>query len=317
MSKFSVVTVGNSNLDIFLKIHDANRHARISKESNKLCFSYGQKILVDTAEFLAGGGATNVAVGLSRLGLSVGLVAEIGDDELSQKILNSLKKEKVDISNLTRTKGASTSFAVGINFKGERTLFVHHVKREHNFSFADIQTDWVYLGGLGRQWQTACKNTVNFVKSSGAKLAFAPGTTQVEAGYSAIAEVLKAADILFLNKEEATQVLSIKYQVSGIDELLKALKKTGPKVVIITDGQNGSQAIDEKGTVFNLGIVPADVVEKTGAGDAYTSGFLGALSLGLSIKEAMSWGTINAASVIGKVGAQEGLLTREEIAKKL
>ena len=54
-------------------------------------------------------------------------------------------------------------------------------------------------------------------------------------------------------------------------------------------------------------------MEKTGAGDAYASGLISALVSGESFEEAMVWGALNASSVIGKTGAQNGLLTKTEL----
>ena len=83
----------------------------------------------------------------------------------------------------------------------------------------------------------------------------------------------------------------------------------GARSVVITDGKNGSSAIDEKGKIYSFGVLPANVVQKTGAGDAYTSGFLAAYTQGKDIEGAMRWGAANAASVIQEIGAQKGLLS--------
>ncbi|MBI2034767.1 MAG: hypothetical protein HYT11_03500, partial [Candidatus Levybacteria bacterium] len=89
------------------------------------------------------------------------------------------------------------------------------------------------------------------------------------------------------------------------------------KIVVITDGKDGSFAIDKNGKMYACPITEAEVVEKTGAGDAYASGFLSGTLAGHDIKTCMQWGTVNSASVIGKVGAEPGLLTREEIEKRV
>ena len=91
----------------------------------------------------------------------------------------------------------------------------------------------------------------------------------------------------------------------------------GAKNVVITDGENGAYVESEKNEAYHLGIIKTEIVEKTGAGDAFSAGFLAAIIYGLGIPEAMTWGTINSASVIGKIGSQEGLLTKLEMEKKL
>lgn len=309
--------VGNALVDTFLQIHDANIHCRLDEKECKLCVTYGQKILVDTARFVLGGGACNVSVGLARLGFSTGLVAEIGSDEFSEKIIKLLTQEKVDTTGITKTKDTASSFSIGITFKGERTLFVRHVQRSHNFQFDNINSKWVYLGGLGKEWKKAYQQTLDFARQNNIKLAFAPGTTQIEEGAEGISEIIKKADMLFVNKEEAMKVLSSKYKVVSIKEILEGLKSLGSKIVVITDGKNGSYVIDQDEKLYSMGVYDVPIIEKTGAGDGYASGFLGALLSNFSIEEAMRWGSYNAASVIGKIGAQAGLLSKEELEVQL
>jgi ribokinase len=86
---------------------------------------------------------------------------------------------------------------------------------------------------------------------------------------------------------------------------------------VITDGKNGSFAIDQKGEIFKKDSNPSKIVERTGAGDAYSTGFLAAILHGLTIRDAMSWGAINAASVIEQIGAQKGLLRKEEMEERI
>ncbi|MBI2613867.1 MAG: carbohydrate kinase family protein [Candidatus Levybacteria bacterium] len=305
---FDVVCIGNAKIDTFLTLHEANQHLRLIEKTNELCIKFGDKITVDKAEILVGGNAANVAVGTSRLGLHTGIVAEIGKDEFAQKIINTLSFEKVDTSNVRQTEGQQSSFSVILNFKKERTIFSEHVKRSHNFEFGNITTKWVYLTSLGNEWKNAYNKTVDFIKKSKVRLAFNPGTLQIQSGRNNIENVLLATDVLFVNKEEGEALLGHTQGRQSIEDIASNLQKFGPRVVIITDGENGSFAIDDKGNISKKGAIETQVVEKTGAGDAYSSGFLSALINNKPIPEAMEWGTKNSASVIGKVGAQAGLL---------
>lgn len=318
-----VVTIGNATIDAFLTFQKNNPHVRLDEKTQDLCVKSGEKIEVETSEFLMGGNASNVAVGLSRLGLKTSLCAEIGDDELSEKILKTLYKENVDFRLVKRTKNAKTSFAVAINVGGERTLFVQHIPREHNFNLADVFPKWIYLTSLGHEWKKPYQKVFSFVEKTGTKLACNPGTLQIQEGGNELTEALKKSHIVFLNKEEAQRILNLKFEISNentnahIKQLLQDVQKLGPRVVIITDGEKGSFAIDETGTVHSQGIVEAEVVEKTGAGDSYATGFLAAIIQGNDIKTSMQWGAINSSSVITKVGAQTGLLTKEELDRSL
>lgn len=317
-----ILCVGDSKLDIFFKIPDTNPHFGLDKENNKWLISYGEKISVDNYVLDIGGNATNTAVGISRLGFNVGLCAEIGKDEFSQKIINRLKEENINTDSLLQTDSEKTSFSVAIGYKGDRTLFTEHATRTHNFNFDNLETKFVYLTSLGREWEKAYEKTLEFVSANNLKLAFNPGSLQLEKRGKTIADILERTDYLFLNKEEAEEMLYGRElnlspdNPSGVKKLLYGIKSLGVKNVIITDSANGSFIQDGENNIYSLGIVKVDVVEKTGAGDAYCSGFLGALLNQKSVKEAMAWGAINSASVIGKIGAEQGLLKKQELEEK-
>ena len=308
MQDFDIACVGNAKIDLFLHFDDANKHLKLNEQSNELYFHLGEKIAVDKCRLSPGGNAANVAAGLSRLEINTTLFAEIGDDELSDKIINSLKKEKVHTENVSRLKDHTASVSVILSFKGDRTIFSQHIQKPHDFKFDNLSTKWVYLTSIGEEWKNAYEKVIMYVTKTNCRLAFNPGTVQINAGYESIANVLNATNILFVNKEEAAKIKNYELRIMNQEDnekkiklLLEQLQKLGPKIVVITDGENGSFAIDEKGQIHTNGIIKTNIAEKTGAGDAYSSGFMAAMSQGKSIKDAMLWGTISSANVIEKV----------------
>lgn len=317
---FDFITMGDATIDAFLGIHDASVHCRLDEKTCELCVKYGDKIPVDSCEFSLGGDACNVAVGLSRLGLKTALCAELGDDEFALKIHNGLGKEKID-KRLLRTSQAETTFAIALNFQHERTLFVQHVKREHKFSFENVTSKWMYLTSLGDTWEHAYDAAMRFVEKHAISLVFAPGTKQLDAGYHKLKPFLENTDILILNKEEGEKLANSKWLITKsqmqIKDLLARLQSLGPKTVVVTDGRHGSYLLEEQGNVHVQRVFPHKIVERTGAGDAYASGFLAAHFLGTDWQEAMRWGTTNAGSVVEHIGAQKGLLKRGEMEERL
>jgi sugar/nucleoside kinase (ribokinase family) len=317
-----ILCVGDSKIDIFLRIPESNPYFGLDKTQNKLLISFGEKIHVERYILGIGGNATNTAVGISRLGLTVGLCAEIGKDELSQKILNHLKKEKVDTKLLIQTD-EDASVSVALSYKGERTLLTEHVKRKHDFKFGKIKTKFIYLTSLGNTWESAYEKTLNFAKKENVKLAFNPGSVQLEIRGKVVMDIIENCDYLFVNKEEAEEILYGKElsldngNESQIKKLLYGLRGLGVKNVVITDGNNGSYVESEENKTYHLGIIKIDVSEKTGAGDSYSAGFLAAIIHGLEIPEAMKWGALNSANVIKGIGAEVGLLTKSEMEEKL
>lgn len=315
-----VLCIGNAIIDAHLRIHDANVHCRLDEKTCELCVSYGQKILLDSCVFLLGGNAANVSVGLSRLLVPSAICAEIGDDEFSAKIVNTFQQEGVDMTYLMRKQQMASSFSIGIFFESERTLFVEHVKRTHVFSYDTFQGDAIYLTSLGEEWKFAYQTAVDFVTTHQKTLFFNPGTVQLEAGYAAIAHALKASSVVFLNKEEATSLVTSARGITTaltMKDLLQGMQQLGSKEVVITDGKRGSFARTKEGKQFVLQALSVPIVEKTGAGDAFSTGCVAAILSGILLPQALLWGTMNAASVIGNIGAQTGLLGKDDMFSKL
>jgi sugar/nucleoside kinase (ribokinase family) len=153
-----------------------------------------------------------------------------------------------------------------------------------------------------------------YVQKKDAHLAFNPGSIQLHEGVESFAFLLPLTTVLFINKEEAEIIAGEKGTVA---HLLKRIHAKGVKVVSITCGEMGSYAIDEHGTIYQKDAVACPVVEKTGAGDAYASGFLASYLHTGNVERSMSWGLHNSASVIGQAGAQSGLLTKKELEERV
>lgn len=319
MDSFDLVTVGKATLDVFLWTEDSNKHFRLNPATNEICIKLGDKAVVDKAYFLTGGNANNVAVGISRMGFKVAIVAEIGADEFAQKIINILKGEGVSDLYLKQTANQPSSFSIILNFQGDRTILEENIEREHDFDFNNIKTKWIYLTSMEKKWEEAYDKAIDFTKKNNLKLAFNPGTTQLDNNIEKINEILKICEIVFVNKEEAARICGFESanDDSLIPHLLSSLKERGVKIAVITDGAKGAHMIDASGKVYFSEPVNINVTEKTGAGDAFASGVLSGILSGVSTGEALKWGTINSASVIGNIGAQRGLLTKQNLEDKI
>ncbi len=320
---YDVITIGEATIDAFMTIHDSSEKVSLDSETGKLCFKHGEKINVEKYDFQMGGNAANVAVGLTRLGLNATLACEIGDDEFSIKMRNYLARENVERVLVTQGKGRQSNFSVIINFKGDRTIFNEDLKREHNFDFDDVAAKYIYLTSMGEEWITPYEHALAFGMKHGSKIVFNPGNRQLKEGKEIIHKVLQVTDILFINKEEGELILHNHYSKKidnsehYINNLCIELQKLGPKLVVITNGKHGSYLLDSAGEFYERDIYPGKNVERTGAGDAYATGFLAAVIQNESPENAMKWGAINAASVIGEIGAEAGLLKKEEMESKL
>ncbi|MCE9642782.1 MAG: carbohydrate kinase family protein [Candidatus Andersenbacteria bacterium] len=307
-----VVAVGDTTEDIFLGLHDASLQCDIDGGSCKLCLDYADKIAVESKTVVpAVGNAANHAIGIARLGLQAGVYTVVGNDDQGKKAKEVFEQNHVDSSYLSFDEKRGTNLSIVINFRTERTILVYHEPR--TYQLPDISpTKWIYLtSASGSGVKDLHAQTLEFLdKHPETKLAFNPGTHQIHLGKDELMPVLKKTNLLFVNREEAAQVLE--NETRDIKTLAQGFHDIGIATVVITDGPDGAYASDSR-QIYHLDIYPGDVVERTGAGDAFGSGMLAALIHKQTLVEAMRWGNANSTSVVQYIGAREGLLERPAI----
>lgn len=308
-----LLSIGDASIDVFLTPTETDTLCRIDTKDCYVCFSYGDKIPVRNIEFSVGGNAANNAVGTKRLGIKSGLALTLGDDMVGNQIVERLKVEGVDLTYVIQQPSTSSNYSTVVTYGGERTIFVYHAPRSYEFPVALPITPWIYLTSMGESFRPFYNHIVDWLrKNPTVKLAFNPGTWQLRAGLKGISDVLSLSHVVFVNREEAEKLTGFEDSRGKEKELLLALSKLGPKIAMITDGSNGSYVWDGA-KYLKADVLPVDAYERTGAGDAFGSGALSAIIKGKSLEEALVWGTVNSASVIGYTGPQKGLLRELEM----
>lgn len=303
-----IISVGDATLDVFLQLNEADADVKctIKNEECQLCMDYADKIPVESVIKIPGAGnGSNNAVGSSRLGMSTAMFGILGDDETGHIIADHWKSEGVSTKLVSFDKKRGTNYSTVLNFRGERTILVFHEKRDYRWPKTMPKAGWVYYTSLGKGSEKMHAALISYVKKTKAKLCFQPGTHQLKLGITALTPVIAVSEITVMNKEEAERLVGD--EVKDMRELLTRLHAKGCKIAVITDGPLGSYTYDGQ-KFLKIGIMDVPVIERTGCGDSYATAFLAALHHGRGVGEAMRWGTANAASVLGYVGPQKGLL---------
>lgn len=332
---YDILTIGDSAIDLYMQI---DPHAVLTETTPatpaatnaiaqngtsapiaptltaplppRICFFHGTKIPVDKMDTAVAGNAVNVAMSCENLGLHTAVYTELGDDFNANRIIKELTEKNIDTSFCILNQNSPTNIHTVIIYGGERTIFSYHEKR--NYKIQDWGTPkWLYYSSLGKGFEEFQKELVRYLKqNTQVGVAFNPGTIQLKTGLESFRNFLEVTDVLFLNKEEAAQLVG-NY---ALEKTHIKLQQLGPKLTVITDGKNGASAHDGNG-LTQLGIFDdgTPVVDKTGAGDAYASAFVSALFYKKSLREAMKWGAINSAGVVKEVGATKGLKTKKQI----
>ncbi|MDR3645917.1 MAG: carbohydrate kinase family protein, partial [Candidatus Babeliales bacterium] len=145
-----------------------------------------------------------------------------------------------------------------------------------------------------------------------------PGINQFKVNVEEFKKALVNIDILTLNNSEAEELFGLlNTQSYSVENYFKEISKCGPKIIAVTDGANGVYAFQNNIIYFHASIKTEKLVNTLGAGDAFGSCFVASILSGKSIEEALIAGILNSSSVISKEGAKSGLLTSEQLEKKM
>jgi len=162
-------------------------------------------------------------------------------------------------------------------------------------------TKWLYLSSLLEESFETQKKLVEYLAKRGAKIAFNPSEYLIRK--KNIHSILKHCEVLVLNKEEAQLLVSR-------GDLLEGLYNLGPRIVVITDKDKEITAYDGD-KKYSLKPHKVKVVERTGAGDAFASGFVAGQIIGKDIDWSLRLGLEESESVIRYFGAKNKLLRRK------
>ena len=315
--QYDFLGIGDITIDAFIKIKEARVLRDHNGEKPQLCLNFADKVPYEDVHVVpAVGNSPNAAVAASRLGLKSALLTNIGDDLNGHDCLKALKPERVSTEYVVKNKGKKTNYHYVLWFEDDRTILIKH--EAYDYKMPDIKSPrWFYLSSMGENSLPFHYELLkHFEGHPDIKLAFQPGTFQMKFGKEKLKGIYKRTDVFFSNKEEAQRILGA--EEGDIKKLLKAMAELGPKIVVITDGVKGAYSYDGHEMLsMRLYPDPAPPLERTGAGDAFSSTFTVALALGKSVREALMWAPINPMSVVQQIGARAGLLTLLEIEEYL
>ena len=317
MEKIDFLAIGDIITDLFIRIKDANVHCDINKENCQICMPFGAKIPFEAVYLtVAAGNVGNAASSAAKLGLNASIVCSVGDDKNGEDCIETLKERKISTDFVTIQKGKKTNYSYVLWFQDDRTILRKH--EDFSYKLPDIDNPkLVYFSSISGNAYPFHNEVAEYMeKHSDIMFAFQPGSTEIELGTEKLKRVYARADIFFCNVEEAKEILGA--EKLEITEILKRIHDLGPKIVIVTDGVKGAYAFDGQ-NMWKLMPYPdpKPPLERTGAGDAFSSTTAISILLGNDLPTALAWGAVNSMSVVQYVGGQEGLLSREKLEEYL
>jgi ribokinase len=302
-----IITVGAAVQDVFLS-HSEELKPVSDKTADELFLKIelGSKNDVNNIDFSTGGGATNAAVTFARQGLEVLFMGTIAHDPAGNAVLDELDRESVDSSHVIYTDKFHTGYSlVLLASNGERSFLTYRGASTHfdinNFDLEGCDADWVYVSSMAGNMDVLDK-IFRQAKKLGMKVFFNPGKDELRQT-DLLKGLLEDVDVLSVNSDEAQMIV----HGSDLEELVRRLLAYTP-LAIVSDGPNGVMASDGK-TIVRAGMYEdVKVIDRTGAGDAFGSGFLSQWATGKSLKDSIVFASANSTSVVTKIGAKTGIL---------
>jgi len=311
---YNLLTIGDAVVDNHVILDDASLECNLDTKTNHLCLDYATKVPVSESFQNIGGNAVNVAVGASKLGLTTAILTDLGKDANGKTVITELKKYGVDTKLAKLNPKNETRFAIVLNYKGERTILSSHQKKVYSWPKTLPETDWIYYTSMSAGFETLQENLFDYLqKHPTVRLAYNPGSFQLKNSLNLVLEAVKKSDILIINLQEAEMILKTTLQKEKtVTAIIHKLLSLGAKEVVITDADKGAYAGNEE-EVWYLPAYPVKVVAKTGAGDAFSSGYLAARQYDHDLRTALTWGIANSCSVISSFGSHAKLLEKTSI----
>ena len=266
-----VACLGDINLDILMYM---DKLPKLGSES-----------LASHLELRPGGAAANVAVALSRLGVHVGFIGAIGADVIGRMVKEDLEVEGVDTSLLQVVKGDYTGLAVIAVTEGERTMLGYRgANRRLQPEFIDSKylenTRLLFISGyslLEEPQKSAALKILDIARESGSLVAVDISEPLAAMGVKKVGELLGRIDYAFMNEREAMLLAD-----GNMEELTLKLAE----VAVVKKGGSGSELF-YSGLCLKAPAFKIEVVDTTGAGDAFDAGFIYGVLRGLKMNECL------------------------------
>ncbi len=253
-----------------------------------------------------GGSAANTIVALARLGVDAGFVGIVGNDEEGELILEEFRKEGVK-TRLRKEEGYTGAAIAFVDARGERALYILPGVNDR-LCMEDIDMEFVdrarYLHTSSFVNKKQLEMQCELAKRTKSKLSFSPGMLCFKYELDDLVELIERSAVVFISLKEL-KFLTIKREdyKRGAEILLNI----GAEIVCVTLGERGCYVADSTGESHLIDAYPTDVVDTTGAGDAFAAGFLYGLLHERSIHESGEMGNLVASHCIREYACRKGL----------
>jgi len=321
---FDILTIGTATRDVFLTspafkvLRDKEHLVKLGfKTGEAECFALGSKIRIEEPFLTSGGGAYNTAVTFSRQELKTGALVKVGDDAAGKTVIRNLKEEKITPLALTDRKSGTGYSTILVTPGGERTILVYrgasYEMKKKELPWKRMKAQWVYVSPGEIPFSTMSE-IVSRMKKQGSRIAINPSKYYLSLKKGTLEPFLNKCDVVIVNREEASHLTGKPYEKDKA--IFKKFDEIVEGIAVVTDGPRGA-AVSDGSFIYRSGVFKEKKrADRTGAGDAFASGFISGLLRKNDVHYALRLATANATSVVEHVGATTGSLTKRAFSSK-
>lgn len=315
---YDIVTFGSATRDIIIQPKKVTGLKYEKHEGiGQICLPMGSKIDVEQFHFTSGGGGTNAATTFANYGLRVGYCGSVGKDDAADEIKSELKQSKIVSFIVQKAEKPTNQSVVILNTGHDKTIFAYRGAAEllqaGDIPFGKLKTKWLYVAPLSGLLCDEFSGLVSWAKERGIKIAANPGMAQLS--LPDFAQIAKNIDVLILNQEEASFLTKIPYEQESA--IFKKMDELCPGILLMTKGGAGVSVSDNMQHYWAKPHLERAIVDTTGAGDAFGSGFVAEFMQSGNIESAIQFGMANSEGCIAHIGAKSGLLKMGDYFEKV
>ncbi len=300
---YDLITIGSISIDMYYQGDS------LTQTQDRFTLAIGGKYLVNHFYSGLGGGAANVAIGVQKQGFKAAIVGKIGNNPFKKMVLEHLESHGVAHSMCHFEDDYMKISSILLSPSGERTIIHYETPHEHILAVEeDIhrfeKAEIVYMSNLWRVPILEREKILSHAHSSGVLTIVNLGIVDCKRPIEQIGGLLQHVDILIVNTHECSELL--KKQFSTIDwhsDIAKDVAYFKDKVIVVTDGVNGSFSYVDGVITHVSAHKVTKVIDTTGAGDAYSAGFIAGYLRTKNIELSMRLGAKLGAQMVQKIGA--------------
>jgi len=274
-------------------------------------------VRLETLKTTSGGDALNAAINMAKLGIKVGLIGKVGNDPFGEYLINRARKYGVITDGVKVAQEHTTSTSIVMVENSAERHFAYYGKTNDSLCIHDIDMDllakarFVHVGSCMSLKGLEYSGIAELFKKAGSlcKTTSMDVTWDVEGKWlEKIEDALYHTDIFMPSYDEAKAITGLE----ELEQMKDFFKKYGIKVLVVKLGSEGCYVTDFRNEYRIKTFNNVPVVDTTGAGDAFVSGFLTGMSKGWNIYSCGLFGNAVASNCVMEFGATDGVKTLKE-----